>query len=111
MDRKADALWVLRPVHTCDFLHFFVLLRFRCEKFYNWVQHPFSRKTIARGLKNRMCERGFSLHDNKCILAGDTPELNLIEVAPKILYDKLKCHPQTSFGKQITKCDRHENRQ
>ena len=28
----------LRPVHTCDFLHIFVLSRFFCEKFYNWGQ-------------------------------------------------------------------------
>ena len=32
-------------------LHIFVLLRFCCEKLYNWVQHLFSRKTIAGARK------------------------------------------------------------
>ena len=57
---------VLRSIHTCDFLHIIKHLRFISEKFYNWVQYPFSRKTIAGGSKIRKYKRAFKpIHNNQ----------------------------------------------
>ena len=37
------------PVHTCDSLNVFLLLRLFCDKFSNWAQHPIHRKTKTAG--------------------------------------------------------------